>query len=180
MVASEHRLAAEFGSSGAFPRGSARQAGTQAGTFDAGGQDGVQSAAEAVKAWKHLLCKHVEQTVARRVFSSVETPSSVVKGVPRSVSVRGARQTARRQEGCDSPSQGSVCQVFGAGWHLQPSGRWLVRGLAAPTAAPPSPLLLFPAPHPGSLSNSTAGVVSISINQLYPDNLRRFKHQYPK
>ena len=41
-----------------------------------------------------------------------------------------------------------------------------------------SPFLAPPAP--ASPSKSQAGVVSISINQLPPDNLRRFKHQYPK
>lgn len=41
---------------------------------------------------------------------------------------------------------GSVCWVFGAGWHLQPGRSRLARGLAAPTAAPLSLLPLFPTP----------------------------------
>jgi len=157
-----------------------------------------QSAATAVKAWKHLLCKGVEQTVACWAFSSVETLSSVVKGVPMSV---GAAQRAFSPQ-CLAPVASGIPEApwvggmwlsileflaAGAGWQLEPRGSRLAQGLAAPTATPPSPLPLFPTPpcqgpalHPGSLSNSTEGVVSISINQLYPDNLRRFKHQYPK
>lgn len=46
---------------------------------------------------------------------------------------------------------------------------------AAPSS--PHPHFLHPLINPGK---SQAGVVSISINQLLPDNLRRFKHQYPK
>lgn len=43
-------------------------------------------------------------------------------------------------------------------------------------AAPQVPHL----PPPPAPRNSAAGVVSISINQLPPDNLGSFKHQYPK
>lgn len=44
------------------------------------------------------------------------------------------------------------------------------------SAAPRAPHL----PPPPAPRNSAAGVVSISINQLPPDNLGSFKHQYPK
>lgn len=44
------------------------------------------------------------------------------------------------------------------------------------SAAPRAPHL----PPPPAPRNSAAGLVSISINQLPPDNLGSFKHQYPK
>lgn len=117
-MASEHRLPAEFGFSGASPRGSDEHAGTQAGASMAGDREAGlglvrwgQSAAGAVKARKHLLCKRVKQTVACQVFSHVETPSSMVKGVPRSVGVAQCAFSPR----CPAPAASDIPEAPWAG-----------------------------------------------------------------
>lgn len=162
-MASEHRLPAEFGFSGASPRGRAEHAGTQVGASMAGDREAGQglvhwgcesqetSSLQACKANCCLPgifpCRNPElhgeggPKVCRcgtvHLFSTVSGTSRI--GQPGGS--LGRRDAALHRGG-------NLCWVFGAGWHLQPSRSQLARGLEAPNANLPSPLPLFPTrPH---------------------------------
>lgn len=88
---------------------------------------------------------------------------------------RRARTWARPHG--ESSSQGcGICRELSE-LPKQTVAGWVSSEVETPSSAAPRAPHLPPPPAP---RNSAAGVVSISINQLPPDNLGSFKHQYPK
>lgn len=142
-VASEHLLPAQLGFSGSvLGKLVPKYQGTGVGLIHWG-----QSA------WKHLLCKRVERTVACWAFSSAETLSSAVKGVLRPVGVaqwqpHGAWCQLHPGVSWAGEMHLSIMILAArAGWYLQPDGSWIVWGWQPPVLLLHQPFPSFPLPH---------------------------------